>query len=54
MSDNSITPSKGGRTQTLGGVRIRPDIKAQLKSLAKKKGISMADLIELWVLENYK
>lgn len=45
-----ITPHKGGRTARLDG-RISPDIKELLKDMAKKEGVTIADLIERWVLE---
>lgn len=41
----SITPHKGGRTDVLH-IRIRPDIKDQLRTFADEMGITQADAIE--------
>ncbi len=42
-----IKPYKGGRTARFE-CRMNPDIKKKIKKIAKKKGVSVADLIELW------
>lgn len=60
MTDNKsnakkriITPHKGDRSERLF-CRIRPDVKEMLENQAKAAGVSTADLIEKWTLENNK
>jgi predicted HicB family RNase H-like nuclease len=47
---NKITPHKGGRTASLK-VRIKPEVLAKLKQIAKARGVSQADVIEKWIEE---
>jgi hypothetical protein len=47
---NKNTPHKGGRTASLH-IRIRPEVLAKLKQIAKARGVSQADVIEKWIEE---
>jgi predicted HicB family RNase H-like nuclease len=47
---SKITPHKGGRTASLK-VRIKPEVLAKLKQIAKARGVSQADVIEKWIEE---
>jgi len=45
-----VTPHKGGRDARLE-IRINATLKARLQAIARAEGVSMADLIELWITQ---
>ena len=47
---NETNKQKGGRSAALY-IRIKPEVLAKLKEIARVRGVSQADVIEKWIEE---